>query len=73
MYSLEPEILGSELFVAGQLVAPGVYRQSGTRREVVLKEKDFLPASLDGKVACYMLISGRWGETEHTRRTRPSS
>jgi len=69
MYSAEPEILDGELFVAGQPVEPGVYRQSGSRREVVLDEPDFLPASLDGKVACYTRVSGRWGDHESGRRT----
>lgn len=70
MYSAEPEVLDGELFVAGQLVAPGVYRRSGSRREVVLEKPDFLPASLDGKVACYTRVSGRWGEHESGPRAR---
>lgn len=49
-------ILG-ELYLAGEFVAPGIYREIGTRREVRLNQGDYLPASLDGRVACYELVS----------------
>ncbi len=49
-----------ELFLAGQRVEPGLYRQLGTGREIRLEEEDVLPASLDGHVACYMRIEHTW-------------
>ncbi len=58
----EHESFGEELFLAGEQVLPGTYRQVGGMREVRLDHEDFLPASLDGKVACYMRISNTWGQ-----------
>ena len=49
-----------ELFLAGEKVLPGIYRQLGSGREVRLEEEDVLPASLDGRVACYMRIQHTW-------------
>ena len=36
---------------------PGVYREICSRREVRLEREDYLPASLNGCVACYQLVS----------------
>ncbi len=44
------------LFVAGQRARPGVYRQVESRRIVRLDAEDYLPASLDGHVACYICL-----------------
>jgi hypothetical protein len=56
-----------ELFLAGERVPSGVYRQMGSGCEVMLDQDDVLPASLDGRVACYMRIDRRWGELEAPR------
>ncbi len=56
-----------ELFLAGERVPSGVYKQIGGDREVKLDHEDFLPASLDGRVACYMRVSGVWGGLDQTR------
>ncbi len=45
-----------DLFLAGEKVLPGIYRQIGGDREVRLEREDVLPGSLDGRVACYMRI-----------------
>jgi hypothetical protein len=58
----EQELLGEELFLAGERVLPGIYRQVGGGREIRLDEEDFLPASLDGRVACYMRVKNTWGQ-----------
>ena len=42
-----------EIYLAGQRVPAGKYSQIGSRREVCLDKEDNLPASLDGRVACY--------------------
>lgn len=43
-----------DLHCAGQFVAAGTYREvEGCGRTVVLSREDYLPASLDGRVACY--------------------
>jgi hypothetical protein len=52
--------LDDELFLAGERVRPGTYRQVGGARQVSLEKEDFLPASLDGRVACYMRIQDTW-------------
>lgn len=54
-----------DLFLAGEKVRPGIYRQIGGEREVRLEREDVLPASLDGRVACYMRINPTWGQMDH--------
>lgn len=49
-----------ELLLAGERVPPGVYRQVGTNRVVVYDHEDVLPASLDGRVACYVRVQSSW-------------
>lgn len=49
----ETDPLSGELFLAGERVPAGTYRQIGGNREVLLATEDWLPASLDGRVACY--------------------
>ena len=44
------------LYIAGEQVPPGMYRQIGGTRLVSLELTDYLPASLDGHVACYIRI-----------------
>ena len=61
-HRLANEASGEALFLAGERVNPGVYRQVENGREVVLDEEDFLPASLDGHVACYTRINRRWAD-----------
>lgn len=45
-----------ELFLAGEMVPPGVYKQIGGDRVVNLDTEDWLPASLDGRTAVYMRV-----------------
>ncbi len=49
-----------ELFLAGERVRPGTYRQIGGERQISLEQEDFLPASLDGRVACYARVPYTW-------------
>ncbi len=49
-----------EVFLAGERVAPGLYRQIGGWREICLDQEDVLPASLDGRVACYERVQHTW-------------
>jgi hypothetical protein len=56
------EAFSGELFIAGERVPKGTYRQVGGGREVRLDNEDFLPASLDGRVACYVRVPATWGE-----------
>ena len=56
-----------ELFLAGERVPSGIYKQVGGSREVRLDHEDFLPASLDGRVACYMRIHRAWGLQDQSK------
>ena len=60
--------LGEELFLAGERVLPGIYRQVGGGREVRLEQEDYLPASLDGRVACYTRLNRNWAHHAEERR-----
>jgi hypothetical protein len=51
-----------EFFLAGEKVRPGKYCQVGGGRQVILEKEDFLPASLDGTVACYARMHETWGQ-----------
>lgn len=51
-----------DLFLAGEKVCAGIYRQIGGEREVRLEREDILPASMDGRVACYTRVNPDWGQ-----------
>ena len=48
---VEPE---HTLYLAGERVVAGFYRQLDAQVTIHLEQDDFLPASLDGHVACYV-------------------
>jgi hypothetical protein len=54
---------GDGLFLAGMKVPPGRYQRVDGRREVTLETEDYLPASLDGNVACYARVQ-LWAHRE---------
>jgi len=51
-----PECGDDTLYLAGERVAPGIYKQIDGSRELPFEQEDYLPASLDGRVACYIRI-----------------
>jgi hypothetical protein len=57
----ENDPFAEELFLAGERVPPGIYRQLDSKREIHLTSEDYLPASLDGHVACYVRVH-TWGQ-----------
>lgn len=57
MWQNSQELADDTLFLAGQQVPAGTYREISTNREVYLEKEDILPASLDGRVACYVCVS----------------
>ncbi len=59
---VEYEASGEEVYLAGEKVLPGRYKQMGGEREVLLEAEDILPASFDGRVAVYMRVNQTWGE-----------
>lgn len=66
----EVDPLLGELFLAGESVPPGEYREINGGRMVVLKTVDTLPASLDGHVACYRrLMATDFAVVQHQPRT----
>ncbi len=60
----------ADLFLAGERVSPGIYRQIGGDREIRVDREEVLPASLDGKVACYLRVNAAWQieNKQHTAR-----
>ncbi|HLK58217.1 MAG TPA: RNA polymerase sigma factor [Chthonomonadaceae bacterium] len=54
---------GEPLFRAGEYVEPGEYVEIEIGRSVTLTSPDFLPARLDGHVACYRRVRRSQGET----------
>ena len=59
-----PEHEGTDqvLFTAGQRVPGGRYRELESGRMIILDTDDTLPASLDGRVACYVRLSPGWAK-----------
>ena len=60
----EKDPLMGDLFLAGQNVPPGRYRRLEGGRVIILDREDYLPASLDGRVACYVREPATWGEID---------
>ena len=64
----ENDCFADEIHLAGELVPPGIYKQISTGRTVNIEHEDRLPGSLDGRVACYVLIRDTWGKLADDRR-----
>jgi len=62
--SVQEDTFYGELHLAGQWTEPGSYREITSGRIVTLKEVDILPGSLDGRVACYVLIANTWAQID---------
>jgi hypothetical protein len=60
------EMMTADIYLAGERVPAGIYREVETEREVRLDQEDYLPASLDGRVASYVRVSYTWGWTQPT-------
>jgi|GEM_PF-973934 len=58
----ELQVSDGEVYLAGQRVPAGHYSQIGDCREVCLDTEDILPASLDGRVACYERLTNTWAQ-----------
>ncbi len=66
-----PEMTLEEFYIAGQKVAPGVYRLVGSERDICLECEDTLPASLDGRVAVYVRQPLTWAEIRRIATEKP--
>lgn len=58
----ENDSFDEKLYLAGERVSEGLYQQIGSGREVRFEHEDVLPASLDGRVACYRRVCNRWSQ-----------
>ena len=38
----------------------GTYKQLGSNRRLVMEQNDILPATMDGRVACYVRMDHTW-------------
>lgn len=56
MRHLPNDHFSDDLLLAGQRAPAGLYRELGSGRLVQLDRSDVLPASLDGRVACYVPV-----------------
>jgi hypothetical protein len=62
-----------ELHLAGTIAPAGLYQLVGTNIKILLEEEGYLPASLDGRVACYEPIRFTWHQQHADKHTpRPS-
>jgi hypothetical protein len=58
----ENDQFANEIYLAGEYVSAGTYKQIGSQREIKIQREDYLPASLDGRVACYVRLDHAWGD-----------
>ena len=56
----EHDPVAGDLYLAGERVPPGVYKEVRSGRRVHLDRDDVLPATLDGRVACYARLRFGW-------------
>jgi hypothetical protein len=63
-------VTDGELILAGRRALPGCYREVNSGKTVLLETEDTLPASLDGRVACYTRIGNTWAQiaAQHGQR-----
>jgi hypothetical protein len=61
---LETDVAAYQVYLAGQKVPPGTYRQIEGDREIRLDQEDVLPASCDGHVSAYRRRPETWGERQ---------
>jgi hypothetical protein len=59
---LDADGFDGEIFLAGERVPTGRYRMIGTSREITIDGEDYLPASFDGRVACYKRVTETWNQ-----------
>ena len=56
------------IYLAGELAPAGLYQRIGTSQTVELNQQDYLPATFDGRVACYARVHSFWAEMEESSR-----
>jgi hypothetical protein len=58
-----------ELYIAGDRVPSGLYREVDSGRKVRLNEDGRLPASLDDRIAAYVCVEHTWIQHQARRST----
>src|SRR5579884_2430552 len=64
------EAYPDSIYIAGDRVPSGIYRELGTGREIELAEDGVLPASLDGRVAAYACVEYTWKQHQERAKSR---
>ena len=62
MWQTRADESANDVYLAGERVLAGTYRQVGGGREIQMDAEGALPASLDGRVACYMRVHSTWAQ-----------
>ncbi len=52
------------LYLAGERVPPGVYKQVDSCHQVCLDTEDFLPAGMDGHATVYVRVQNTWAQIQ---------
>jgi hypothetical protein len=55
----------SWVYLAGERVPAGTYREVESGREIQLDTEDYLPATLDGRVAAYVNLLYTWDRMQN--------
>jgi hypothetical protein len=56
------------IYLAGELAPAGLYQRIGSTHTVRLIVQDYLPATLDGRVACYARVHSLWSDQSESGR-----
>ena len=60
----ELDAIAGEFYLAGERAPAGLYRDTESGRQVTLTREDYLPGSLDGRVACYSRLRFTWSQIQ---------
>ena len=69
----ENDQFAQEIYLAGEFVSRGSYKNVASGRLLILREDSRLPGSLDGRVACYLRLSHSWGDFAESRSVRAAA
>jgi hypothetical protein len=56
------------LYIAGERVPPGVYKQVDGNHQISLETEDILPASMDGHATLYVRVQNTWAQIQQGRK-----
>ena len=70
--NLRSDSFMDEIFLAGERVPSGLYRELDSRREIRLEKDGYLPATLDGRVATYICVMYTWVPVDRPHASNPA-